>query len=99
MRYAGDHYKYIAKHIDDLLIISKNPMGILDQMKKPKEPYKFKGVDSPEYYLRSNLKIIYEGDSIAELTLSSKTYILGICKKVLDLIGWSLKGCMNPMDP
>lgn len=68
-------------------------------MNKPKGPYNFQGVGSPEYYLGSNVRIVYEGDFIAELTLSSETYILRICKKVSDLMGWSLKGYMNSMDP
>eukprot|EP00957_Ditylum_brightwellii_P063414 4813201-Ditylum_brightwellii.AAC.1 len=51
MRDAGDHYEYVSKYIDDLLIVSKNPMQILDLLKKPNGPYDFKGVGSPEYYL------------------------------------------------
>ena len=34
VRDAGNHYEYIAKYIDDILIISKDPMNILNQLKK-----------------------------------------------------------------
>ena len=99
MRDAGDHYEYVAKYIDDLLIISKSPMAILDQLKKPNGPYDFKGVGSPKYYLGGDIKITYDGDSIAELKLLAKTYIHRICAKVEELMGWKLKGYNNPMDP
>ena len=76
MQDANNHYEYIAKYIDNLLIISKNPKTILDQLTQPSGPYNFKGVGSPEYYLGGDVKIRYEEDLIANLSLSSKTYIL-----------------------
>jgi len=99
MRDAGDHYEYVAKYIDDILIMSKDPISILNKMKKPSGPYHFKGVGCPEYYLGEDIKITYEGDSISELCLSSKTYIKRICEKIQNLMGWQLKGFNNPMDP
>ena len=99
MRDAGDHYEYIAKYIDDLLIIAKDPKAILDKLKKPVGPYEFKGVGSPEYYLGGDVKIVYEGNSISELWMSAKTYVKRICDKIKDLMDWDLKGYMNPMDP
>ena len=99
MRDAGDHWEYIAKYIDDLLIISKTPMEILNQLKKPKGPYNFKGVGSPEYYLGGDINVYYVGDSIEKLYLSSKTYITRICDKIETLMEWKLKGFMNPLDP
>ena len=99
MRDAGDHYEYVAKYIDDILIMSKDPKAILDLLQKPKGPYRCKGVRSPEYYLGGDIKITYSGDSIAELSLSSKTYLKQICNKIEMLMGGKLKGYMNPMDP
>eukprot|EP00957_Ditylum_brightwellii_P119537 9120353-Ditylum_brightwellii.AAC.1 len=78
MRPAGDGYEYVAKYIDDVLIVFKDPMSILDLLKKPVGPYYFKGVGSPEYYLDGDVQINYTGDSIDELILSSKTYVLRI---------------------
>eukprot|EP00957_Ditylum_brightwellii_P099727 7597241-Ditylum_brightwellii.AAC.1 len=48
MRDASDYYKYVAKYIDDILIMSKDPNVILDLLQKPKGLYEFKGVGSPE---------------------------------------------------
>jgi len=39
MRDCGDHYEYIAVYVDDLLIVSRNPQGIIDTFL---ETYKFK---------------------------------------------------------
>ena len=99
MRDAGDHYEYIAKYIDDLLIISKDPKSILSKLTKPQGPYDFKGVGSPEYYLGGDVKIKYMGNSIEELELSSHSYIKRINDKISQLMGWHLKGYNNPMDP
>eukprot|EP00957_Ditylum_brightwellii_P055519 4207385-Ditylum_brightwellii.AAC.1 len=74
-------------------------MSILNKLQKPTGPYEFKGVGSPEYYLGGDLKISFMGDSINELQLSAKTYVKQICDKFEQLMGWRLKGFMNPMDP
>eukprot|EP00957_Ditylum_brightwellii_P140095 10674766-Ditylum_brightwellii.AAC.1 len=47
MRDAGDHYEYVAKYIDDILIMSKDPNAILYLLQKLKGPYKLKGDGSP----------------------------------------------------
>eukprot|EP00957_Ditylum_brightwellii_P207736 15354306-Ditylum_brightwellii.AAC.2 len=36
MRDAGDHYRYVAKYIDEILIMSKDPKAIIDLLEKPK---------------------------------------------------------------
>jgi len=98
MRDAGDHYEYVAKYNDDLLIISKDPKSILNKMKKPEGPYEFKGVGSPNYYPGGDVKIRYNGECIEELALSASTYIDRICDKIETLMWWKLKGSMNPME-
>eukprot|EP00957_Ditylum_brightwellii_P019508 1471909-Ditylum_brightwellii.AAC.1 len=59
MRDTSDHYKYVAKYIDGILIMSKEAKTILDLLQKPKGHYAFKGVGSPEYYLGGDVKITY----------------------------------------
>jgi len=53
MRDLGDHYEYICAYVDDLLIVSRNPKAIVDELKKE---YTLKGVGPPEYYLEPILK-------------------------------------------
>lgn len=48
MRDKGDHWEYIAIYVDDLLGFSKEPMKIIDTIKKT---YDLRGVGTPEYYL------------------------------------------------
>eukprot|EP00957_Ditylum_brightwellii_P151823 11560859-Ditylum_brightwellii.AAC.1 len=74
-------------------------MEILEKLKKPVGPCEFKGIGSPEYYLGGDAKIAYEGNSIEELALSVKTYVMRICSKVEQLMNWKLWGFNNPMDP
>eukprot|EP00957_Ditylum_brightwellii_P164838 12549637-Ditylum_brightwellii.AAC.1 len=62
IRDASDHYEYVVKYIDGILIMSKDPKAILDLLKKLKGPYEFKEVGSPEYYLDGDVKINYSGD-------------------------------------
>eukprot|EP00957_Ditylum_brightwellii_P071496 5434847-Ditylum_brightwellii.AAC.1 len=91
MRDAGDRYAYVANYIDDILIMSKDPKAILELLQKLKGRYEFKGVGSPEYYLGGDDKITFDGDSIAELSLSAKTYVKQIFDKIEMLMGWKLK--------
>ena len=49
----GSYYEMIAIYVDDLLIFSKNPMEIINELKKV---YTFKGVGKPEYYLGGNVE-------------------------------------------
>ena len=99
MRDAGDHYEYIAKYIDDLLIVSSNPMKIIEQVQRPAGPYDLKGTGVPEYYLGGDVHCTYSGDRITELWTSAKTYIKRITEKVERLMEWRLRHLVNPMNP
>ena len=48
MKDMGTHYEYVATFVDDVLIWSKDPMAIMEELKKT---YILKGVGIPEYYL------------------------------------------------
>ena len=50
----GTHYEYIATHVDDLIIVSKNPMQYINELKKQ---YPLRNVEqNPEFYLGNNIK-------------------------------------------
>ena len=74
-------------------------MIILDQLCKPKGPYKLKGVGTPEYYFRGNVKIKYQGDIINYLGISAKTYIKKVAGKLQTLMEWRLKDYASPEGP
>ena len=50
---AGSHWEYICVYVDDLLIHSKNPMAIIEELK---QRYKLKGVGYPEFFLGADIK-------------------------------------------
>ncbi len=56
MRDLGDHYEYLVTYVDDILVWSKDPMKVMEQLK---EIYTMKGVGVPEYYLGGNMNIGY----------------------------------------
>ena len=48
VRECGDHYEYLATYVDDILIFSKDPMKVIEDLKTQ---YTLKGVGEPQYYL------------------------------------------------
>jgi len=89
------HYKYIATWIDDLLIMSKNPMKIIQDLEKT---YDLKGVGEPSYYLGGDLKQIKVDGQIRFMT-DAKTYINRVTDKIEKLMDWTLRSYMSPEDP
>ena len=73
IRDKGTHYEYIGTYVDDLLIASKNPAKIIEDLK---QYYILKGVGIPEYYLGADI-IQAEVEWALERVdwiISSKTY-------------------------
>ena len=68
----GTHWEYICTYVDDVLVMSKNPKAILDEMQ---QTFKMKGVGPPTYHLGADF--IRRPNS--QLSWGSKTYI----KKIL----------------
>ena len=59
----GDHYEYVATYVDDLLVFSRAPMKIIDEIKSE---YDLKGVGQPEYYLGGNFHATKNIDNVSE---------------------------------
>ena len=53
IKYCRQWYEYIATYVDNLLIFSKDPIQVIELLKKE---YTLKGVGEPEYYLGENLR-------------------------------------------
>jgi Reverse transcriptase (RNA-dependent DNA polymerase) len=51
MRTCRDHYKYIACYMDDLMIASKDPKGIIDALQGAPNKFKFKGTGPVTFHL------------------------------------------------
>ena len=48
MKPKSDHYEYIARYVDDVIVFSKDPMLVIQELKRT---YIMKGVGKPQYYL------------------------------------------------
>jgi hypothetical protein len=51
MKDMGDHYEYIAVHVDDVLIASKNPEDIINLLESKLVNFKLKGTRPLEFHL------------------------------------------------
>jgi hypothetical protein len=51
MRDQGDHYKYLAVYVDNLLIASKNPQAIIDALMGDPVNFKLKGTGPVKFHL------------------------------------------------
>ena len=70
MRNKKDHYEYIARYVDDLAIISKNPQSIVDAFSK-RYQLKLKGSGPINYHLGSD----FYRDGTGTLCMSPTKYI------------------------
>ena len=70
MRNKGSHWEYIATYVDDLLVFSKDPMQIINTIKKT---YDLQGVEAPEYYLGGDFDNNFESTEGKEIPGVSET--------------------------
>jgi hypothetical protein len=98
MKDCGTHYEYIATWVDDLLIMSRDPMEIIKGLEKD---YKLKGVGAPEYYLGGDISRVKNPENPSEtyLVTSARTYIEKVCDKVEKLMEWRLRNYGSPSEP
>ena len=86
-KHKDGYYEYIATYVDDLLIMSKEPMALIAEFKKT---YVLKGVGEPEYYLGGNvimeLDEHWKRDGI-NIALSAETYIQQAIERLERILG------------
>jgi hypothetical protein len=83
---VGDHYEYIARYVDDVIVFSKDPMAIMNELK---QTYIMKGEGKPQYYLGGdviNLSSGWEHEGISA-AFSAETYIKNVLPKLAKLCG------------
>ena len=69
---CGSHHEYISTYVDDLLIMSRDPMSIVAKLEK--EYGKLKGMGMPEYYLGGNISLHVFADGHTVIMTSVQTY-------------------------
>ena len=86
MKQVDEHYKYIARYVDDVIVFSKDPMVIMEELKKT---YIMKGVGKPQYYLGGDVVELgpeWEKEGISS-AFSAETYIKNSLPKLAKLCG------------
>ncbi|HEY9706698.1 MAG TPA: reverse transcriptase domain-containing protein, partial [Oculatellaceae cyanobacterium] len=79
-----DHYEYIARYVDDVIVFSKDPLSIIKELEKT---YLMKGVGRPQYYLGGDVIALspeWEKENITE-AFSAETYIINALPKLAKL--------------
>lgn len=96
-RESDDHYEYIATYVDDLLVFSRKPMMIIDELRKH---YVLKGIGIPEYYLGGNVEEVQDrgwNEKGICIALSARTYIESSTKRLEELVGKQFPKQTTPM--
>ena len=74
MRNMGDHYEYIAVYVDDLMILSKKPQALIDELIKTYN-FKLKGTGRILFHLGCDF--FYDDEGV--LCFAPRKYIQKIC--------------------
>ena len=94
MRDKGDHYEYMAVYVDDLLIASRNPQAIIDELSIINK-FKLKGTGPVTFHLGCD----YFRDEKGTLCFGPKRYIDRMIDSYVQMFGSKPKqnGCSSPL--
>src|SRR5688572_30194207 len=86
MKKVGDHYEYIARYVDDVIVFSRNPMAVIIELEKI---YVMKDIGKPRYYLGGDVVELgpeWTNQGIIEC-FSAETYIQNTIPKLAKSCG------------
>src|SRR6478735_2529933 len=100
IRDMQDHYDYIARYVDDIIVFSKDPMTVMTELKKT---YIMKDVGKSQYYLGGDDITMDEAckKEGIKLAFSAETYIKNTLPKLAKVCGledfkkWNTPFCEN----
>ena len=92
MRDMGDHYEYIGVYVDDLIIVSKYPKGIIDFLTL-KHKFKLKGTGEVSFHLGCD----FFRDSEGVLCYAPRKYIEKILDNYKRIFGQNPKQASSPL--
>ena len=81
MKDMGDHYEYIAVYVDDLIIASKDPQGVIDMLTVTHK-FKLKGTGEMTYHLGCGFERV---DGI--LYITPKQYVERMIQAYQEMFG------------
>jgi hypothetical protein len=91
MRPKGDHYEYIAAYVDDLLIVSKDPKAIVNELENVHN-FKLKGTGPIEFHLGCDF---FREDGV--LCYAPRKYIEKMLKNYERLFGTMPRKAQSPL--
>jgi hypothetical protein len=93
MRDKGDHYEYVAVYVDNIVIVSKDPQAIVDDL-KGKHEFKLKGTGEIEYHLGCD----YFRDENGVLCFAPRRYIERMIGAYEQMFGEKPKQWKSPLE-
>jgi hypothetical protein len=87
---AGDVYNYMCTHVDDFMIVARDPQAIMEMIQAI---YVVKYIGPPDYYLGND----YKKDRQGRWRIGCKKYLVVAIKRVERMFG-SLKKHSHPME-
>ena len=95
--YGDDLYEYIGTHTDDLMVVSKEPKFVFEELQKH---FKFKTLEEPKYYLGIDYHPCVDANGKDCMELGCHTYVKECLVKVSEILGKKDIGKAKcPMDP
>jgi hypothetical protein len=85
IKQTPDHYEMVLVYVDDILIFSRNPKQVMDDLGKLYE-MKPESVREPELYLGANIEKVQLPDGRSEWAMTSRTYVKNAIKTVENLL-------------
>ena len=97
MRERDGIYEFLCVYSDDILVASKNPKAVFDEMEVT---YTFKGVGEPEFFLGASVGKVKGNynDKKSTISLSAHIYLKNLITQLEEKLG-VLKCYTIPMDP
>ena len=97
MRERDGIYEFLCVYSDDILVASKNPKAVFDEMEVT---YTFKGVGEPEFFLGASVGKVKGNynDKKSTISLSAHIYLKNLITQLEEKLG-VLKCYTVPMDP
>jgi hypothetical protein len=86
----GDCYDYVCTHVDDFMIVGRDPQAVMDMIQAI---YAVKSIGPPDYYLGND----YKKDRKGRWCIGCKKYLVEAIKRVERMFG-SLNKYSNPME-
>jgi hypothetical protein len=98
MKDVRSHYEYVAMYVDDILLYSKDPLQVINELKKD---YLLKGIGQAEYCLGGDVMELdgtWRKEGINITAISAKMYVTNVVSKSEAIFECGFKEHKLPME-